>query len=197
MQTNCRNCLAQEVCDITGGVCQKMDALFAQRKSVTNGRTTMTTPKNAATPKNVADIKSKNETTVPAQATAPVESSNHDKVLDNDRKTLFSGTPKDVRDWLNEQTDKVYVVRTAGGELVHSIEYVELEGKKLSLVQRAKEKALKLKTNKRSQLMLATAVVFAGVAFQKSRKLKAVAAEETLDDVEVTVENPDDTTDSI
>ncbi|QJD49771.1 hypothetical protein SEA_CLUBPENGUIN_47 [Streptomyces phage ClubPenguin] len=71
MEDTCRNCLAQDVCDITGASCKKMDALFAQRKTIRNGRTTMSnTAKNsaAATPK---DVKEKvEEKTVPAQATA-------------------------------------------------------------------------------------------------------------------------------
>lgn len=161
------------------------------------------TAKNSATPKTVKEaVENKvEETTVPAQATGEktVKDGQLDKVLDNAGKVLFSGTPDEVRAWLNEQPSMIYAVRQAKNNgLVVSTEYVEEGPLKLSLIQRAKAAAEKLKSNKKAMLFLGGAAVVVGLTIKSSRK---AAAESIVEDdvVEETTEidNPDDTTDSL
>jgi len=196
------DCLWRVTCNITGASCPKMDALFKKLDTEKETKNMTNTAKNtaAATPK---DVKEKvEEKTVPAQATAP-ENAKTDKVVDNAGKTLFSGTPAEVKAWLLEQPTMVYAVRQASNnDLVLSTVYVEAGPLKLTLVQRAKAAAEKLKKNKRSQLLLAGAVVCAGIAVKNARYNRKAADAEPLDEVEgpvVGVEpvDPDETTDSL
>lgn len=142
-----------------------------------------------ATPKDVkAATEGKvEEKTVPAQATGEkttTDEAGRDKVLDNAGKVLFSGTPAEVKAWLLEQPTKIYAVRQAKNNgLVVSTEYVE-EPLKLSLVQRAKQAAEKLKHNKRAMVIVAGAAVVVGLAVKNSRKAVAV---EVLDPEDTTV----------
>lgn len=166
-------------------------------------------PKNV-TPKTVAEAAEKNneETTVPAQATAEkstkTEKPKGDQVLDNKGKVLFSGTPDEVRAWLKDQPTMIYAVRQErDGDLIISTEYVEAGPLKLSLVQRAKAAAEKLKKNKKAMAILGGAAVVVGLTIRNVRKenREAVSAE-TLDEVEGPVigiddpEVPGDNTDS-
>lgn len=204
MQETCRNCLAQEVCDITGGVCKKMDALFTQRKSVTNGRTTMTNPaKNSATPKTVAEAAEKQtapieETVVPAQATSPKTETNTDKVVDHTNKTLFAGTTSEIVAWLTERSEMVYAIRLSGSnDLTSSIDYLKKHQEKLSPVQRLKAAAEKLGKNRKAMLILGASAVVAGLAVKNSRKAVKV---EVLDEDDTTINGvgeDDETPDSL
>lgn len=167
------------------------------------------TPKNV-TPKTVAEqgAASNAETdelinkTIPAQTAATPEG---DQVLDNKGKVLFSGTPDEVKNWLLKQPTMVYVVRqSVDNGLVVSTTYMEEGPLKLSLVQRAKAAAEKLKKNKKAMAILGGAVVVAGLTVNANRKSKreAVSAE-PLDEVEGPVigiddpEVPGDNTDSL
>lgn len=175
MQDHCSDCLSKNVCEITGGVCLKIGALFGQRKKTTNGRIIMSnTAKNSATPKTVAEAAEKNaveETTVPAQTTAG------NSVKDNPKYQAVNG-----------KYEKSNTETTGDAQ----------SEEKLTLVQRVKATAEKLKKNKKAMLIIGGAVVVVGLTIKNSRK--TVAAEATEDDVvEETTEiaNPDDTTDSI
>jgi hypothetical protein len=178
-----------------------MGALVEQRKSIQNGRTIMTnTAKNSATPKTVSEQageKLDEKATVPTQKTGKED--RLDKVVDGKGEVLFSGKPDEVRAWMGERPTTTYVVRTSALDgLVTSMEYTE---EKPSLVQRAKDAAEKLKQNKRSQLLLAGAVVCAGIAVKNARyNRKAVEVltpeDTTVNGVEGPV-TPDDTTDSL
>lgn len=191
------DCLWRVVCNITGASCPKMDALFhkldtEQEKKMTNPAKNTTA---AATPK---DVKEKvEEKTVPAQATGEktAKEAQLDKVLDNSGKVLFSGTPDEVRAWLNERTAMIYAVRQAhNNDLIISTEYVEQGPLKLSLVQRAKSKAEKLKKNRKAQLLLAGAVFCAGMAIKNARFNRKAVAAEVLDPEDTTtigVEQPE------
>lgn len=176
------DCLWRVKCNITGASCPKMDAIL-QKLDDTETDNNMTNPaKNtaAATPKTVKEaVEGKpDETTIPAQATAP-EDSKSDKVLDNAGKVLFSGTPDEVKTWLLKQPAMIYAVRQAkNNDLVVSTVYVEEGPLKLSLVQRAKAAAEKLKQNKKAMLIVAGAAVVVGLTVKNNRKAVSV---ETLD----------------
>jgi phenylpyruvate tautomerase PptA (4-oxalocrotonate tautomerase family) len=198
MQDACRNCLAQEKCDITGGVCQKMDALFAQRKSVTNGRKTMTTPKNSATPKTVTEAVEKQalpaeENTVPAQkAASPKVEMNTDRVVDHTNKILFAGTPSEIVDWLNQHSTMIYAIRLADHpDLITSVDYVKKHQKKISLVQRIKASADKLKKNRKAMLILGASAVVAGLAVKNSRKVVVKVEDVDSEDTAIDGDIPD------
>lgn len=109
------------------------------------------------------------------------------------KNTAAAATPKDVKEKVEEKT--VPAQATAESK----VEKQDGEKSKPTLVQRAKAAAEKLKKNKKALLILTGAAVVVGLTIKNNRK--AVTAEtaegETLDDVEVTVENPDDTTDSL
>lgn len=201
MQEYCKDCLSREVCEISGGACQKMGALFIQRKSIANGRTTMSnTPK--ATSKTVTDASETKveEKTIPAQAKAE-KNDEHDTVLDNAGKILFSGAPDEVKAWLNKQPTMIYVVRqTKSNGLIVSTEYVEEGPLKLTLMQRAKAAAEKLKQNKKAVLILTGAAVVVGLTVKNNRKAVAVEplgeAEGPINGVDE-ITGPDDSTDSL
>jgi hypothetical protein len=149
-----------------------MGALFIQRKSIANGRTTMSnTPK--ATPKTVADATEKQDVTVEATAVDPK--------VEKTAKTVPAQATGEDQD--GEQTPKT-------GD----------ETEKLTLVQRAKALAEKLKQNKKAVLILTGAAVVVGLTIKNNRKAVSV---EPLDEAEGPVigtegsENPDDTTDSL
>lgn len=164
---------------------------------------TNTAKNSAATPKTVKEaVENKvEETTVPAQATGgkTVKEDQLDKVLDNEAKVLFSGTPDEVRAWLNERPSMIYAVRKTNQDgLIISTMYVEEGPLKLSLVQRAKAAAEKLKQNKKALAILGGALVVAGLTIKNNRKTTAEPEVEE-DVVEETTEipNPDDNTDSL
>lgn len=162
------------------------------------------TNKNSATPKDVAakvttEVKNA-ETTVPAQAANSNTEKNVDRVVDHTNKTLFSGTQAEIVDWLNEHSPMLYVIQPADHpDLVSSVDYLKKHQAKLSPVQRIKAAAEKLGKNRKAMLIIGASAVAVGLAAKNRRKEEVVV--ETLDDVEVTVDNPDDnpddTTDSL
>lgn len=172
------------------------------------------TSKNTPTPKTAAEqAKASNEVTdaviagatteevaAKVKKTIPSQSVNDDqldKVLNNAGETLFTGTPDEVRAWLNTQPSMIYAVRQSKKNgLVVSTEYVEETPLKLTLIQRAKAAAEKLKQNKKALVILGGALVVAGLTIKNNRKTTAEPeVEETAETTEIP--NPDDTTDSI
>lgn len=106
MENTCRDCLAQDVCEITGASCRKMGALVDQRKQIRNGRTTMTnTAKNSVTPKTVSEKASEpkiDETTVPAQATPTEPKASVDAQTDEKTKPSLVQRLKSAAEKLKE-----------------------------------------------------------------------------------------------
>lgn len=162
-----------------------------------------TNGKNSATPKNVADAVAEKqslpveEPIVPAQqAASPNVGTNTDRVVDHTNKTLFAGTSDEIVDWLNEHSPMIYAIQPVDHpDLITSIDYLKKHQAKPSLIQRAKTAAEKLTKNRKAMLFLGGAAIVAGLAVKNNRR-KTVATEETLDDIEDTVENPDATDDS-
>lgn len=197
------DCLWRVKCNITGASCPKMDALLKQFDTTEqeNKMSNPTKPAAAATPKDVAE--KVEEKTVPAQATGEksAKEDHTDKVLNNKGEVLFSGTPTEVKAWLLEQKPSmIYAVRqTSTNDLVISTEYTEEGPLKLSLVQRAKTAAEKLKKNKKAQVLLVGAVFCAGMAIKNSGYNRKAVAVEPLDEAEGPVigrdidESPNDT----
>lgn len=183
------DCLWRVKCNITGASCPKMDALIKKLDDTEQEEQMTNSPK--ATPKTATESKLvEDEKTIPAQKTAKGSEGQLDKVLDNAGKTLFSGTPAEVKAWLLEQPTKIYVVRQAkNDDLIVSTVYVEEESPKASLVQRAKQAAEKLKQNKRALAIIAGAAVVAGLAVKNSRKAVSV---EPLDEAEGPINGVDE-----
>lgn len=188
------DCLWRVVCNITGASCPKMDAILQNLDDTETDNAMSNSPKNttATTPKDVKE-KVEKDATVPAQPTSPEDEKN-DKVLDNEGKVLFSGTPDEVKNWLLEQPTMVYAVRQAkSNDLVVSTVYMEEGPLKLSLVQRAKQAAEKLKKNKTAMVLVVGAAVVVGLTIKNNRKAVAV---EALDEAEGSVIDRDDIDDA-
>jgi hypothetical protein len=197
------DCLWRVKCNITGASCPKMDAILQKLDDTETDNTMSNTAKNtpAATPKDVKDAVE--EKTVPAQATAPedAKTGEQDKVLNNEGKVLYSGTPDEVKAWLDKQPSMIYVVRQATNNgLVVSSTYIEEGPLKLSLVQRAKAAAEKLKKNKKAMLIVAGAAVVVGLTVKNNRKVVTGTVENpyhdeseqpAVEDDQATDENPD------
>lgn len=206
MQDSCGDCLSKVVCDITGASCQKMGALFTQRKQTLNGRTTMSnTPKNTEKQDVTVEAKAvdpkveKESKTVPPQAAESKSGDlkSLDKVFDIKGDAVFSGTPDEVLAWLKERSNTTYAVRSSGRpDIMTSLDYTKrtAESEKPSLVQRLKAAAEKLKENKKAMVILGASAVIAGLAIKNNRK--KIPAD---DELEVTVETVegDEPTDSL
>ena len=171
MQENCTDCLSREVCEITGGVCKKMGALF--NRTILNGKTTMTnTPK--ATPKTVAEQgKASNDVT-----DAVINGESTQRVAEKVKKTIPSQT--------GESTTDDQEIKDAQSD------------EKLTLVQRLKSMTEKLKQNKKALLILGGAVVVTGLVVKNNRKpVDEKTTDETegpitdIDSHEISDENPD------
>lgn len=119
MENTCRNCLAQDVCDITGASCKKMDALFAQHKTIRNGRTTMTnTAKNTTASTTPKDVKEKvEEKTVPSQATEPKTGEKETKDAQSEEKLTLVKRAKAAAEKL-KQNKKALLILTGAAVVV-------------------------------------------------------------------------------
>lgn len=153
MQKNCTDCLSRDVCEIPGGACRKMGALFSQHKTNMNGR----------------------------------------NLVSNTAKNTTSATPKDVKESVEGKVEeKVIPAQSTQKEKAADAVEEVCEAGKLTLLQRAKATAEKLKQNKKALLILTGAAVVVGLTIKNNRKVVAAESQDT-EDVTVIDDAPQNT----